>query len=269
MKYPLTAMLNEASKDAAHAQEEEPLPREYFNLASGDFLFWLNFDYYSFVERKNPQAVLNAFRKASVQFAETDDGSEAVLVVKTNNVNGHPHFRSQSDELHKLAEGLRVVFIEDTLTSFEMKSLYHHCDCFVSLHRSEGMGIGIPSAMYNGKPVIVTNYSGPVDYITKETTYPVKYTLKTIESDLGPYTKGNHWADADVDQAAQYMVEVYNDRKKAQMKAQNAQKHIREMYSPVATGKKVKERLEGIWEQREGIKFYNAFKQRNYRQTEP
>jgi glycosyltransferase involved in cell wall biosynthesis len=194
---------------------------------------------------------------------------EAVLVVKTNNVNGLPHFREQSNKIKKLAEGLRVLFIEETLTAKEMKSLYHHCDCYVSLHRSEGMGLGIPNAMYNRKPVIVTYYSGPVDYVTEETTYPVKYTLKTIESDLGPYTKGNHWADADVDQAAQYMVDVYSNRKTAQIKAQHAHEHIREMYSPSKTGQHVRERLEKIWRLREGINFYNSFKQRNYGQKAP
>lgn len=276
MKYPLTVM-HIPTNEGKHQQKIEQdltalLPREYFNLTSQDFIFWMNFDYYSFVERKNPHAVLHAFRNASPHFKEVNgaDGDalgEAILVVKTNNVNGLPQFRNQSNELKALAKDLRVLFIEETLTALEMKSLYHHCDCYVSLHRSEGMGIGIPNAMYHRKPVIVTNYSGPVDYLTETTSYQVNYTLQYIEKDLGPYTKGNHWADANVEQASQHMVDIYNDRKRARTIAQNAHEHISEMYSPSKTGHAMHQRLREIWKHRAGINFYNSFKLRNYEQN--
>jgi glycosyltransferase involved in cell wall biosynthesis len=35
-----------------------------------------------------------------------------------------------------------------------------HCDCYVSLHRSEGFGLTIAEAMLLGKPVIATRYGG-------------------------------------------------------------------------------------------------------------
>lgn len=121
MKYPLTVMLNEIDNAAdptaqisavapvkpkirMENEARELLPREYFNMTSKDFIYWLNFDYFSFIERKNPQAVLNAFRKAVPNFV--NGGEDAILVVKSNNVNGHPVFRTQSDELHALAQGL-------------------------------------------------------------------------------------------------------------------------------------------------------------------
>ena len=39
------------------------------------------------------------------------------------------------------------------------------CDCYVSLHRSEGLGLTMAEAMYFGKPVIATAYSGNLDFM--------------------------------------------------------------------------------------------------------
>ena len=40
------------------------------------------------------------------------------------------------------------------------------CDCYVSLHRSEGLGLTMAEAMSFGKPVIATAYSGNLDFMT-------------------------------------------------------------------------------------------------------
>ena len=42
----------------------------------------------------------------------------------------------------------------------ELRALQNLCDSFVSLHRSEGYGLGLAECMYLGKPVIGTNWSG-------------------------------------------------------------------------------------------------------------
>ena len=59
---------------------------------------------------------------------------------------------------------LRIKIINNTFTSDEIIGLMNVCDAFVSLHRSEGIGLSIAQSMLLGKPVIATNYSGNTDF---------------------------------------------------------------------------------------------------------
>ena len=43
------------------------------------------------------------------------------------------------------------------------------CDCYVSLHRSEGLGLTMAEAMAVGKPVVATAWSGNLDFMSDET----------------------------------------------------------------------------------------------------
>ena len=54
----------------------------------------------------------------------------------------------------------------DTATS---GALMAHADCYISLHRAEGLGLTMAEAMSLGKPVIATAYSGNMDFMTPET----------------------------------------------------------------------------------------------------
>ena len=46
------------------------------------------------------------------------------------------------------------------------------CDCYVSLHRSEGFGLTMAEAMACGKPVIATGYSGNLEFMTEDEQLP-------------------------------------------------------------------------------------------------
>ncbi len=61
-----------------------------------------------------------------------------------------------------------------------MVALLACADAYVSLHRSEGFGLGMAESMYLGKPVIGTAYSGNVDFMTQENSYLVDYRIKRI-----------------------------------------------------------------------------------------
>ena len=51
------------------------------------------------------------------------------------------------------------------------------CDCYVSLHRSEGFGQTLAETMAIGKPVIATGYSGNLGFMTPDNSYLVDYTM--------------------------------------------------------------------------------------------
>ena len=54
------------------------------------------------------------------------------------------------------------------------------CDCYVSLHRSEGFGLTLGEAMALGKPVIATGFCGNVDFMTPENSWLVRYAVTHV-----------------------------------------------------------------------------------------
>ena len=68
------------------------------------------------------------------------------------------------------------------MTSAELTGLLANCDCYISLHRSEGFGFGPADAMGLGKPVITTAYSGVTDFCNSETALPIDYELDRVSA---------------------------------------------------------------------------------------
>src|SRR3546814_12429317 len=89
----------------------------------------------------------------------------------------------------------RVVLINRQMDDNDTKNLLRCCDCFVSLHRSEGFGRGLAEAMYLGKPVIATRYSGNLDFMDERTAYLVDHELVPVQTGEYPFAEGQHWAD--------------------------------------------------------------------------
>ncbi len=52
-----------------------------------------------------------------------------------------------------------TILITETLAREEIYALEAACDCFVSLHRSEGFGLAVAECMLLGKPAISTDWS--------------------------------------------------------------------------------------------------------------
>src|SRR5512136_3068638 len=99
----------------------------------------------------------------------------------------------------------RVIVIWKVFSDNEMRNLIRCCDCFVSLHRSEGFGLGMAEAMYMGKPVIATAYSGNLAFMNESISCLVDYKLIPVEEGQYPFPKGQVWADPDLDQAAYFV----------------------------------------------------------------
>lgn len=203
------------------------------------FLFLAMFDTRSVLERKNPLGVLRAFRRA---FASDD--KQVGLVLKFNNPDHEqPAMLALRDEL----AGVENVFVIDRLlTRDELTSLIDACDCFVSLHRSEGFGLPPAEAMSLGKPAIITNWSGNVDYMTSDNCIPIDYKLVTLDQDYGPYKAGQHWAEPDLDCAAHWMKRIVAEPELARNIGLKGQQTIKSQFSPHAVGRIIKARLEEI-----------------------
>lgn len=212
--------------------------RRQFGLPEDRFLFLAMYDMFSYQARKNPDAAVRAFAQAFPA------ASPAALVLKVLN----PDRRSpQYAALRGLiAEVPNVLLIEQTLSRQEVYDLESVCDCFVSLHRSEGFGLALAESMHAGKPVIGTNWSGNVDFMNAENSCPVDYALVELTEDHGPYKRGQVWAEPDVGHAAWYMRKLVDDPAFCRQIAAAARATIARDYSFDAVGRLYQRRLAAI-----------------------
>ena len=214
-----------------------PLARAELGLPEG-FLFLFVFDYASVFERKNPLATVDAFKRA---FSAGDD---AQLVLKCINHESEP--QSHARLLAACDERPDIHVIDRTVTPAEKDAMIASCDCFVSLHRSEGFGFTMAEAMWLGRPVIATGYSGNLDYMAADNSWLVDFELVPIGSGADPYPAEGVWAQPNVEHAATLMREVFDDPAAAAARAARGQEQIRKSHSRQASGRAIARRLARI-----------------------
>lgn len=211
------------------------LQRSRFGVDDGQFLFLFLFDFHSVLERKNPLGLIEAFKRA---FSNDD---RATLLIKSS------HADSRTVRALRKAAGDRSIRVIDTVLSREeINALYDICDCYVSLHRSEGFGLTLAEAMLAAKPTIGTAYGGNLDFMTADNSYLVKYSMTTIDKDHSPYQKGWRWADPDLDHAAELMRHVYDHPDEACAVGQVAHRDIIRLLHPRVVSAMTRQRLESI-----------------------
>jgi len=215
----------------------EPVMRASLNIPENHFVFLFAFDLHSQVHRKNPVAVFRAFQNA---FRETD---KATLVIKTTGGDIHS---ADLEVLRKTVRGPNVIVFDELMTRARAYGLIEMSDGFVSLHRSEGFGLGLAEAMLLGKPVIATGYSANLDFMNRDNSLLVDYERVEIKEDRPIYTPGNFWAEPSIEQAAAFMRQVYQQPEEARAGAERAKPQIQSLLSLEAAGKRMRARLEQI-----------------------
>jgi glycosyltransferase involved in cell wall biosynthesis len=210
------------------------------------FLFLFVFDYSSTIQRKNPVALIGAFKRA---FSPAEGPR---LLIKTI---GAPLFPLADEEVLWAARGRPDIHVIDqSLTSAEMDGLMAACDCYVSLHRSEGFGLTMAEAMSLGKPVIGTAYSGNVDFMNPGNSFLVDFELTRVGPDCLIYPADGEWAEPSVEHAAELMRRVYDDRQAASRIGAQARLDIARDLSPETTGGAMRRRLKTLARAQVGLR---------------
>lgn len=179
--------------------------RRYFSIKDNAYTFLFLFDFRSYIERKNPFAMINAFEKLCLKNPYND--IQAVIKVSGGDRsskagNDYLKFLNQINGKH-IKE--KIILIDKELSEIEIRNLIRCTDCFVSLHRSEGFGLGLAEAMSLGKPVIGTGYSGNMDFMNKNNSFLVDYELIAVQPEQYPFSENQYWAEPNLEQAVEYM----------------------------------------------------------------
>ncbi len=210
------------------------LSRDELGMPEG-FCFLFVFDHRSVFKRKNPLGIVDAFSRAF------EPGSGTSLVIKS--VSGEL-FPAEAEALEKAAaEHPDVHLVGETLDPAVKNAMIQSCDCYVSLHRSEGLGLTMAEAMYFERPVIATAYSGNLDFMTAENSYLVEHSMAKIGPGADPYPAAGEWAEPDIEHAAELMAEVYGEPELAAERGRRAGEDIRRTHSPRAAGELLEARI--------------------------
>lgn len=175
--------------------------RKLLNIKGTTKAFIFSFDGNSSFKRKNPMAILAAFKVAFPN--HTDD---VALVIKCMRADRETAIWTHIEEFARVDN--RIIIINKVMTKSEIMALYKACDCFVSLHRAEGFGRGIAEALLLDLDVITTNYSGNVDFCRPLDALLVDFELVRTSPDCYVESAENFWAEPSVVHAASLLREA-------------------------------------------------------------
>ncbi len=217
----------------------DKFPRSAYNLPEDRFVILTMFDYHSTIERKNPIGVIDAYEQAF-----GCNSTEAILVIKTSIGTRFPEARSSL--LNRIGSNNSILLIEEILESKKLYGLFACCDCFISLHRSEGFGLTMAEAMSLAKPVIATAYSGNTDFMTINNSFPVRYEMVSTRANYYNSTDENQWAEPDVKHAASILRYVFEHPAEVTEVAKKGQEFIKATLNCAQIGSKIEQRLKII-----------------------
>lgn len=225
---------------AVVADASEGWKRADFGLPEQAFLFCFSFDGLSSLARKNPAAVVTAFRRA---FPAGERGVGLVL----KGIRAPTASPQWAQLMAAIGDDERIVIIDRSLPRGRLLDLYRSIDAYVSLHRSEGFGRNIAEAMLLGKPVIVTAHSGSMDFTLYDNAALVPARLCAVRQGEYEYGAGQMWAEPDVAAAAEAMRRMVADRPWREGLAERAQQFVARVHSPEAVGEAWARRLDELF----------------------
>jgi len=160
---------------------------------------------YPGADRKNTYTAIKSI-------AETFRNDDTVgIILKANSGRGTTFDRINTvnivnewlKEIRKISN-VPVYLIHGNMSNVEMASIYRHPSvrALVSLTRGEGFGLPLVEAAAAGVPIIATNWSGHLDFLSLGNFIKINYKLSKIPDnkiDERIFIKDAMWAEPDID----------------------------------------------------------------------
>jgi glycosyltransferase involved in cell wall biosynthesis len=139
--------------------------------------------------------------------------------------------------------GLTIRFDGRQLSRPHLLRLIAEADCYVSLHRAEGFGYTMAEAMSYGVPIIASNYSGNLEYMSPQNSFLVPCREVFVKSAEGPFQRGSVWGEPDIDVAAALMRRVIERPAEALAIGEQGRRSVRAKLSARAVSETIRQQL--------------------------
>jgi glycosyltransferase involved in cell wall biosynthesis len=124
-----------------------------------------------------------------------------------------------------------ILFVDETLSHGEMRSLYAGAQAFVLPSRGEGFGRPYLEALLHGLPTVGTGWGGQLDFLSDETGYLIEIEgLEEVPEQVSQY-RGCRWARPSVEHLRTLLRRVYEDPEEGRRKARRALPHLLSTYN--------------------------------------
>ncbi len=177
--------------------------RDSFAFPSGACVVLAALDLKSTSARKNPLGAIEAYRRAVPQ----PDG-RSLLVCKLSGGDDAPERLAEVQAAAAQRGDIRL--LRQVLSETEMTRLIASVDVVLSLHRAEGFGLLPAEALWLGKPVVATAWSGVMDFLDADSAALAPWTPAPVQDVQAMYA-GGWWAEPDLAVAAEHLRRLISD----------------------------------------------------------
>lgn len=218
----------------------------YPNPPKEKFRFLSNF---AWGRRKGVDVLFEAFRK------EFSEGEDVCLMLKVlPSFSGH----DIKEELKLVFDrkGAAPVYLYDMeLPRWELGRLYTTASAFIWPSRGEGFGLPAIEALACGLPVIASNHSAHLEFLTVDGKPRPGVLL--LDGKVEPYDKGDsiyypgfNWFNPSVEHLRKLMRELFNDYQTYKESALSTSSDIRKEFDWQVSTQKIVDRLEAIYQRK-------------------
>ena len=198
--------------------------------------------------RKNTANLIKTF----LETFNTPGKKKPALILKTNNINYSLLDREQIlrniNSLRGMVSGKlpNIYLLHGELTDEEMNQLNNDpkVKAFISFTKGEGYGRPLVEAAITGKPTIVSNWSGHLDFMKPEYNVLIGGELKQVHKSAANQflLKDSQWFNINTDIAGRAMKDVFKNYKKYWEKSRKQTQYLKDNFS----FSKMTEKLESL-----------------------
>lgn len=166
--------------------------------------------------RKDLEALIRAY---IATFSQTED---VTLIIKTSEMGPRYPNSIQRESVQTIYNDLissfdphpKIIFIaQDDMPATELDAIHQIGDCYISLTRGEGWGMGAAEAASRKNPVLITGWSGVLDFLGDDYQGLIDYALLPAIDLMGrpSFDPSQKWALANPNDASSKMRHVYEN----------------------------------------------------------